>query len=166
MTVAELQFRSREPTCTLEAQYRGPEVRVQRSFASLAAAYQPLKTDPEVLEALKQLNRTARPWVMIGPEWDYDRERRRAREGDCGLANLEVSSVTVSKHVGKRTTKTKVPRVSLAAQEKEIRTLGYQLRLLEPKLSDPGAAGFAGRRPRWSPDSRRRSAKPTSPTSP
>ena len=141
MTVAELQIQEQGTNLRrLEAQYEAQRSEFERGFASLAAAYQPLKTDPEVLEALKQLNRTARPWVMIGPEWDYDRNVAALAKGILSSANLEVSSVTVSKRVGKRTTKTKVPRVSLAAQEKEIRTLGYQLRLLEPKLSDPGAA--------------------------
>ena len=142
MTVAELQIQEQGTNLRrLEAQYEAQRSEFERGFASLAAAYQPLKSDPEVLEALKQLNRTARPWVMIGPEWDYDRNVAALAKG-LELGESRGDSVTVSKRSGKRTTKTKVPRVTLAAQEKEIRTLGYQLRLLEPKLSDPGAAGL------------------------
>ena len=51
-----------------------------------------------------------------------------------------MNSITVSEDsCWSEITQVKVPRVSLAAQEKEIRTLGYQIRLLEPKLSDPRA---------------------------
>ena len=96
--------------------------------------------DPEVLAALKQVNRTARPWAMIGPEWDYDKNVAALAQDILKQAGLEVNSTTVSKRSGKRTTKVKVARVSLSAREKEIRTLGYQIRLLEPKLSDPQAA--------------------------
>ena len=124
----------------LETTYRSEKSSYEQRFGSLKAKYQPFHNDPEVIAALKQLNRSSRPWVMIGPHWEYDNHVRSLAQLVLNDAGLEASYTTVSKHVGHRSTKVRVPRVSLAKQEKEIRAAGYQARVLESKLTGPDGA--------------------------
>ena len=63
---------------------------------------------------------------MIGPQWEYDNHVKSLAQMVLNDAGLEASYTTVSKRVGRRATKVRVPRVSLAKQEKEIRAVGYQ----------------------------------------
>lgn len=106
----------------------------------MKARYQPLMKDPEVVQALKQLNRSARPWVMIGPHWEYDKNVRSLAQLIVNEAGLEVTYTIVSKRVGRKTTKVKVPRVSLGKQEKEVRADGYKAWMLSSKLKGAEAA--------------------------
>ena len=138
LTLAQTQLRNEQARFReLQAEYDSKKSAHDRRFAGVKAEYQPLKSDPEVVQALRQLNHSARPWVMIGPSWEYDSNVRSLAQGILSYAGLEVTYVTVSKRVGRRTQKVKVPKVSLAKTEKEVRAAGYQARLLQAKLSGP-----------------------------
>ena len=140
-SLAQSQLRNQQSRLRdVETSYRSGKSSYEQKFGSLKAKYQPFHNDPEVLAALKQLNRSARPWVMIGPHWEYDNHVKSLAQMVLNDAGLETSYTTVSKRVGRRTTKVRVPRVSLAKQEKEIRAAGYQARVLESKLTGPDGA--------------------------
>jgi hypothetical protein len=55
-------------------------------------------------------------------------------------AGLELSYATAVKRVGHKATKVKVPRLSLAKQEKEVRAAGYQAWMRQSKLKGPDGA--------------------------
>jgi hypothetical protein len=124
----------------LEADYQSKRTTWEQGFAHLKAVYDPLMKDPEVREALKELNRTARPWVMIGPAYQYEENVRSFAGLVLKEAGLTVTTKTVPRTVGRRTTKVKVAQASLAAQEKSVRDLGNQARKMEPRLKGPQAA--------------------------
>ena len=96
--------------------------------------------DREVIQALKQLNRTARPWVMIGPNWEYDKNVRSLAQLVLSEAGLELSQTTVVKRVGRKSAKVKVPRLTLAKQEKDVRAAGYQAWNWATKVNGPDGA--------------------------
>jgi hypothetical protein len=77
---------------------------------------------------------------MIGPHWEYDQNVRSLAQLVLREAGLELSQTTVVKRVGRRSTKVKVPRVSLAKEEKEVRAAGYQAWMLGTKLNGPDGA--------------------------
>ena len=124
----------------LETDYESKKSSYERSFAHVKAKYQPLMRDPEVIKALKQLNRSAQPWVMIGPSWEYAKNAKSLAQKIMTDVGVEVTYTTVVKKSGRRSTKVKVPRATLAKQEKEVRAMGYQARLLEAKLNGPDGA--------------------------
>jgi hypothetical protein len=141
LTQAQSQLQTQQSSLReLETEYQSKFSAYERAFQHVKAKYQPLKKDQEVIQALKQLNRSARPWVMIGPHWEYDKNVRSLAQLVLSDAGLELSHTTVTKHVGRKATKVKVPRVSLAKQEKEVRAAGYQAWLLTPKLNGPDGA--------------------------
>jgi hypothetical protein len=124
----------------LDAEYKSKSSEYERTFGYVKAKYQPMMNDPEIIQALRQLNRSARPWIMIGPHWEYDKNVRSLAQLVLDKAGLETTYTTVSKRVGRRVTKVKVARVSLAKQEKALREDGYKARVLESKLTGPNGA--------------------------
>jgi len=141
LPLAQTQLQNQQASLRdLETEYKSQKSEYERRFGDVKAQYQPFMSDPEVIQALRQLNRSARPWLMIGPQWEYDSNVKSLAQGILNEAGLEAYSATVSKRVGHRATRVSVPRVGLAKQEKEIRAAGYQARLLESKLNGPDGA--------------------------
>jgi predicted nucleic acid-binding Zn-ribbon protein len=139
--LAQSQLRNEQSRLRdLETTYRLEKASDDQRFGSLKAQYQPLHNDPEVLAALKQLNRSARPWVMIGPQREYDNHVKSLAQIVLNDVGLEATQTLVSRGVGHRATRFWVRKVSLAKQEKEIRAAGYQARVLESKLTGPDGA--------------------------
>jgi predicted nucleic acid-binding Zn-ribbon protein len=140
-TQSQSQLQSRQASLReLESEYESKRSAYERSFHHVKAKYQPMMKDPEVIQSLKQLNRSARPWVMIGPHWEYDKNVRSLAQLVLKEAGLELSQTTVVKRVRRKATRVKVPRVSLAKQEKEVRAAGYQAWILGTKLNGPDGA--------------------------
>jgi predicted nucleic acid-binding Zn-ribbon protein len=140
-TQTQSQLQSQQTSLReLEAEYGLKKAAYEGSFRHVKAKYQPLMRDPEVVQALRQLNRSAQPWVMIGPQWEYDKNVRSLAQLVVKEAGLELSYTTAVKRVGHKATKVKVPRLSLAKQEKEVRAAGYQAWMHQSKLKGPDGA--------------------------
>ncbi len=141
LTQAQEQLRTQQASLReLESEYASKLSEHERRFRNVKAQYQPMMKDREVIQALKQLNRSARPWVMIGPHWDYDKNIRSLAQLVVSEAGLELSQTTVVKRVGHKSTRVKVPRVSLAKQEKDARAAAYQAWTWATKLNGPDGA--------------------------
>jgi prefoldin subunit 5 len=115
---ADLRERERRLRAIHDEFYSLKRAGFQR-HAELMAAYEAVYKNRDVFRALKEINRTARPWVVIGPESRYDSNVARfARDvlTDAGLGPV-----------------TKQSRLSLAA-EAEVRDLGHRAWALQQKL--------------------------------
>lgn len=102
------------------------DAEARRRAQDLAFAYTRLAGDSQVFKALKELNRTANPWVMIGPESEYNtRVGQLARSilADAGL-QLDPRQLQIS-----------------VVAEKEVKDLGHRAWILQQKLlGQPEAA--------------------------
>ena len=85
---------------------------------------------------------------MIGPHWEYDKNVRSLAQLIANEAGLEVSYTYRFERVGRKTTKVKVPRVSLGKQEKEVRAAGYKAWMLSSKQKVADVPAIASRWPR------------------
>ncbi len=145
ITLAQSQLHDKQASLhEIETAYKSEESMYEQNFSGVKAEYKPLMRDPQVIEALKQLNRSARPWIMIGPSWDYDKNVGSLAQLILKDAGLDSYNVTVTKRVGRRSTKVNVQKFKLGTRENEIRTIGYKAMLVESKLTGP--AGTANRR--------------------
>jgi predicted nucleic acid-binding Zn-ribbon protein len=141
LTQAQTQLQTQQASLReLESEYQSKLAAHERRFQHVKAQYQPIMKDREVIQALKQLNRTARPWVMIGPNWEYDKNVRSLAQLVLSEAGLELSQTTVVKRVGRKSAKVKVPRLTLAKQEKDVRAAGYQAWNWATKVNGPDGA--------------------------
>jgi hypothetical protein len=113
----------------LRVEIAGREDEVRRRAEELAALYRRLAGDPEVVRALKELNRPAGPWVMIGPASEYE-------------ANVVKFARLVLADAGLRLD-AKRSQLSLAAAEAEAGNLGHRLWVLRRDLpKGPAGVGY------------------------
>ena len=138
-----LEAEQREVATSL--QRIGSEIQVKQDdlnakTADLRTGYQNLAQNPAVHAAFKELNKTSRPWVTLGPESQYDKNIRQFAQKIVAETGFILDSEQVSVKVKRVMRKQTMPRLTMTA-EKELTALTLKLVTLNQRVKkDPSDA--------------------------